>query len=194
MRRPAFTLLEVMAVVALMGLLACGAVWLLASDAQQASQADVIRRITAADRMARMAAQHSGKTCVLRIDLEQQRLCRVEGDGEAGHASAKAVQLPAGYRIDRIVVASLDPEGPAGRRVESGAVDIAYSTRGRSVTYAVRLLCTNAAASEGSQGDWGRGGKWLVLAGLTGQPVVVDDEDEVDKLFCTLACGRPDPH
>lgn len=194
MRRAAFTLIEVMAVVALLGLLAGATVWLMADDARRASRAEAAATIAHADRTTRLAARRLGAPCVLRCDLDAQRLRRVVGGPRDEQDPSHAVELPVGYRIARITLPSVPGCSPRARGVEprfdtgSGVVDIPYSTAGRSPTYAVRIDF-EGDQSRRSDEDAGR---WLLVAGLTGQVMVVNDEEEVDNLFRTLARGRPD--
>ncbi len=194
MRRGAFTLIEVMAVVALLGLLAGATVWLMADDARRASRAEAVARLAHADRTTRLAAQRLGRPCVLRCDLAAQRLRRVADTAEGEEAVAHAVELPVGYRIARITLPSAPGRSPRargteiGHDVESGTVDIPYSTAGRSPSYAVRIDFEGDPSRRPHEGPGG----WLVVAGLTGQVMVVSNEKEVDNLFRTLARGRPD--
>jgi prepilin-type N-terminal cleavage/methylation domain-containing protein len=190
MRRGAFTLIEIMAVLALMGLLATATAWSLAEDARRSTRAGVVGQIIHADRMTRIAAQSLGKPCVLRFDLDEQRVWRTAAADGQGSAAAHALRIPDGYRIDRIMTSSSPASpGDAGSAAaagvcDGGIVDIAYSTGGRSASYALRLV------SDGADGAK----SWLVFSGLTGQAVQDQNEDQVDNLFAMLATGRPDAH
>ena len=206
-RRPiaAFTLAEVLAAVALMGLLALALGWSLTGDARRARQSDVIGRIAQADRMARLAAARLGTPCALRFDLDRQRLGRVEWDAERGERPARGLRLPAPYRIDRVLVCSTArPELGTGNselgtgnpsswigaaRTDWGAVDIAYSTAGRSATYAVRLAAKDARGFKTAADAPDDRPTWLVFSGLTGQMVVLHNEDEIEDLFAALTTG-----
>ncbi len=198
MRRNAFTLVEMMAVVALLGMLAGATVWWLARDARQASRRDVVGQITHADRMARMAAERLDAPCVLRFDLDGQRVVRV-ARGEAGdERPSHSLKLPSGYRIERMAMPQESfPDG--GRRnastawIDDGAVEIAYSAEGCSISYALRLS-TRRSSGSGAAGDAARDEEWIVFSGLTGQAVTVHDEDEVDRVFAALATGRTYAH
>jgi prepilin-type N-terminal cleavage/methylation domain-containing protein len=177
MRRSAFTLLEVMAVVALLGLLAGAVAWSLAGAARRGARADAVGQIAHADRRARLAARRLGKPCVLRFDLKHQRVRRLD-EGQGGRREeAHALRLSKGYRIDRIVI----PSRSGTKTVACGLLDVAYAPGGRSISYAVRLVRVDSAEAV-----------WLVLCGLTGQVVRHHDESEVYNLFAALAEGRPD--
>jgi prepilin-type N-terminal cleavage/methylation domain-containing protein len=187
MRRDGFTLIEIVAVVVLLGLLAGAAGWLMLNDARQSSEIEARNRIVHADRMARLAARRLGSECVLRYDLERDRLRRyVPAQGEHGNADFK-VQLPRGCRIDRIVL----PQRFIGRKfvganVVSGSVEIPYSTTGRSMSYAVRLATTGRVAEDARGREAGEQ-VWLVFSGLTGQMTIHHDEQEINNLFAMLA-------
>jgi prepilin-type N-terminal cleavage/methylation domain-containing protein len=182
--RRAFTLIEVLAVVALLGLLAGATAWSLAGAAQRATFDEVAGRIAHADRMARFAGQRIGRPTVLTIDLDKQWLIRRIAREDGSVETAPALGVPRDMRIERVVLAGEPRSGDMntrrpGRHIDRGQVEIAYSTHGRSVTYGLRL--------EGEDDS-----RWLVFAGLTGQMTEIDDEDEVDNLFELLTSGRPD--
>jgi len=173
LKRRAFTLIEVIAVVVLIGLLAGATAWLLAEDARSGTRAEVASRISHADRSARLAGMRMGRPCVLRFDLGRNRLRRVFRDSEGREQSSHSVTLPDGYRIDRIV--TVRPVSSRGSVTsDSGVVEIPYSTGGRSVSYAVRL------SSQG--GAW-----WMVVSGLTGHVTANQNEQDVYKLFSALS-------
>lgn len=179
--RRAFTLLEMMAVVTLLGLLAGATAWSLAADARKSSRAKCVADIAHADRMARLAAQQGGQACRLQMDLTRQRICRLIGPAENAQP-AHAMAAPKGCRIDRVVTAS----GAAGDELD--APTIAFSSGGRSDSYAVHVVFEEPLAGESAADGLGQS-VWIVFAGLTGQATLVNDEDELNKLF---APERPD--
>ena len=140
MRRNGFTLIEMMAVVTLLGLLAAVTVWSLGDDVRRSSRRRVVAAVGHADRLARLAGRRFGKQCVLRIDLDNQQIGRLlpgeQGDTAAGHT----LRLPPDYRIGRVMiartVAGIDDSGLAWTAVDSGSADIVCSTAGRSVSAA----------------------------------------------------------
>ncbi len=176
MIRRGFTLIEVMAVCAIMGILAGAAAWSLAADTRAASTRDVLDRVVHADRMTRLAAQRLGRPCTLRIDLHAQTLRRIVSPDKADQAMAHAVRLPPSVRVDRV----LQPRDPV-TATDGGAVDVAYSTAGRSESFALRLTQSQSS-------------RWIVFNGLSGQTVTLDDEDHAYRIMALLATGRPDPH
>lgn len=172
MRRSAFTLIEVLAVVTILALVAGATIWSLAADVRRGTCADAIGRVAWADRTARLAARRLGRPCGLRFDLDARRLWRIEDDGLR---TTHEVALPGGYHIDRLIIAA------TGGAADYGAIDVAYSIAGRSTDYAVHLT-----SRDGSDGTW------IVISGLTGQVTSDLHENEVHNLFTALAAGRPD--
>ncbi|MFA7236019.1 MAG: type II secretion system protein [Phycisphaeraceae bacterium] len=171
--RRGLTLIEVMAVVALMGLAAGATAWSMAGDVSRNNRQATITRIEYADRMARIAADRMGQRCVLRFDIDAQQLRRVMTDAAGDEQASHTLALPRECRLDRVV--------RSGDSCDSGQTEIAYSTGGRSASYAARLTFERDKESV-----------WLVFAGLTGQVVIVHDEQEAEKLFENLATGWTD--
>lgn len=184
MTRCAFTLIEVMAVVVLLGLLAGTVAWTMASQADRATLDDAIGRIAHADRMARLAADRTGEACVLRVDLAEGRLWResvgIDGEPTRSHP----VGVPGGFAVDRVIVAGPTADAgdlfAPGQVIDIGTVGIAIAPPGRGPTYAVRLRSSDPTA------------RWLVFAGLSGQMTVIDDEQQAQQLMATLSGDGPD--
>lgn len=191
MRNEAFTLIEVMVVVVLMGLIAVATVWSLAGHSRDASREEVIGRIAHADRLVRMGARRLGEPCVLRIDLDRQEMSRVVSDQGHERRASPTMKVSGAHRIDRVVTpkiavsvaAQQSGAETASAAVASGVVDIPIATGGWSASYALQLT-----AKDGDEKDW------MLFAGLTGQMTRIKSEDEMDKVFAYLASGRPDAH
>jgi len=196
-RHVGFTLVEVIAVVALLALLAGATALSLTGDADLAKHSDILDRLRHADRMARLAAQRTGRPQLLRINLDKQRIQRMQdtrgGQDTANHPYA----LPAGYRIAAVVMPDT-PDAPGYARtnadvdeVDTSIAEIAFSTEGRSVSYAVRIVSTREAAPDEAP-NHDRPREWLVVSGLTGQATLHDDQTQIDNLFDALTARRPD--
>ena len=181
MRPRAFTLIEVIAVVMLLGLLTGATAWVMTEDAQRSSTEAVIGQIAHLDRMARFTARRLGRPGVLQFDLDAQQVRRLHaGGGESGRQILHTLKLPGEHRIDQIVASMGFAATGRMESANAGAFDVPYSTDGRSSSYAVRLVSTG-------------GDRWMVFAGTTGQVTFIDDERKVNNLFAMLATGRPDP-
>lgn len=173
--QPGFTLIETLAVLALLGLLATVVTVSLAGPRSAARIGAVVADLGACDRTVRERARGSNRPVRLRIDLDGGTVWRAEalggdgGDGGDGGANggrrnaaeALLLRLPAGYRFAGVVT-------PAGR-TSAGTVEVACSGAGLSPSYAVHLSCPGQD-------------RWVLVAGLSGQVSDTDDR-EVDSIF-----------
>ena len=185
-RSRGFTLIEVMAVVLLMGVVAGVGAWALVDEAQRSLGDKAIGQIIHADGMARLAGRRLGKVNVLRFDFDKQELSRVTFHDELRESVTHSLKMPSGHRIDRIIIPQISYLANASQNntfseMDSGVLEIAYSTEGRSVSYAVKLV------SKDCQG-------WLIFAGLTGQVTLNNDESKIENLFARLTTGRSDTY
>jgi prepilin-type N-terminal cleavage/methylation domain-containing protein len=178
MRSRAFTLIEIMVVVVLMGLLAGAAALTLTGQVAERTRDDIVGQLSRQDHMARLAARRLGET-KLQYDLESQRIWRVTTMRDGGFDRSHAMRLPRNHAVDRILIA--DHESTNSEDHETGQVEIVYSPGGHSLSYALRMH---------SQKEESR--VWLFFAGLTGQVTVMEDEGKVYNLLQALSKGRPD--
>jgi prepilin-type N-terminal cleavage/methylation domain-containing protein len=168
-RRPrAFTLIETMLVIALLGVLAMAAVVKLWEPLRSSRSEDVLRRLQAADETTRQSSRRSNGVAVVVYDLDRGLLLRT---GSAGGEGDIVMRLPEGYRLETVRL--------AGRTSASGDVAIEYRD-GRSPSYAVEVVGPD------------RSSRWLVFAGLTGQLTRLTDEREVEALFAALSPASDD--
>ncbi len=196
MSRPAFTFVEMMAVVMLLGLLAGAVTWSMAETAQHASREQVVGSIVHLDRTTRLAGERLGGSYALRFDLDEQVIERLETSSGGESDSSRRLRLPGDHRIDRLRVAWGDlaaSSGPGGAadRIDAGTVEIAFSSRGRSPTYAVRLVGANGGRGAPATGR-NRRMDWIVFSGLTGQVMLDYEQERIDSLFDRLAGRGPD--
>lgn len=164
MRCAGYTLIEIVAVLALMAI-AAGAVGWTMSDAHAAANLDdAINRIRSVDRQARSVARRFDRPVTLRFDLEGQTVRRVDDANASGHTTS----LSAGHRIEAIKT-RLEPYDPT-------QIDIAIGRRGFGESYAIHLRALGRDAED----------TWVVVAGSTGQMTRVADEQIVDNLLHLL--------
>ena len=155
--RPAFTLIEVTAVLVLTAVLAGVAAVSLSGPRHRAAVADAVDQLAFADAQVRGGAVSADEPRVLLIDLATGRLSRTAADGAAVVTLA---ELPAGVSVSRVMAGS--------DVIDAGRARVPISAEGRSRSYAVGL---STAA----------GPRWLVVAGLSGQVTAVADETTAES-------------
>lgn len=185
-RSAAFTLIEMMAVIVLIALLAGAVAWSMTGELRRSTREDVIGELRQYDQMARLTGKRLGRPCSLVFDLDQQRVRRVVDPASTAAETAAVYALPEGVAVDRLVVADLaeargrgDDRGTAVQRHNTGEVSIDFGTAGRGASYAVRLADTDSR-------------RWLVFSGMTGQMMRVEDDQTIDNLFASLEGGGLD--
>lgn len=126
---------------------------------------DAIDRVVFADHMLRARAVRHGGERALVIDLNDNTVAIMaeENSDRRSHRFA----MPRGYEIKRVITAT--------GRFTSGVATIRCSDDGHTLSYA--LFVSDLDGQE----------KWLFVAGLTGQSVVMDHENDVKGLFQLLA-------
>jgi len=160
-----FTLIEVAAVALLLALLAGAVAWSFSGPIAAVRAGDALDRVRTFDAVARHAARQSGRGVTLVLDPADGSMVRQ--DMTAGEPrEAYRAALPGGFKLDRVRTAEDASRSLGGRTV------IPCSADGRTQTYAVHIV--------GGGRD-----RWLVFAGLTGQPTEVAHEAEVDQIFDT---------
>ena len=175
---PAFTLIELLVVLALAAILATVAVVSLAGTARAARAQDAADQVAHYDRLTREWARRFDRPARLTFDLDGGTVSRSAAAAAGDDATADrpaALHLSAGLRFERVVW----PGGSA----TAGQASVAVSSRGQTPSYAVLLSGNKGRAGGADQ-------HWLVVAGLTGRTIAVNDEREVEDLFRTLA-GEP---
>ena len=158
MNRRAFTLIEILAVVVILGLIAGAVSITLAASAQKATFTGVIEQVAWLDRTTRRYCVQHGQSARLTFDTFTQIISRPAKDD----AYTSTLRLSAA-RLDRVrTLGSLAGD-------EEGAITI--TPAGRSATYALRFVGPTGQVS------------WLVILGLTGEVVHMDSDGDLDAFF-----------
>ena len=156
-----FTLIEVAVVIVIVGLLAT-AVSLRSSGWFRSSRVrDAADRLAMVDRLARTYARRFDRPVGLTFDLSRGTVTVTDAQGQ--EAQTHRAQLPRGFSIRRI--------GVSDSRVEFGRVTIPCSALGHTPTYMVQLSGPDDQKL------------WVVVLGVTGQMITVDDEQQVDTVM-----------
>jgi prepilin-type N-terminal cleavage/methylation domain-containing protein len=151
-----FTLIEMMAAVLMLALLASAVALSFSQPLRAARSQDVFDQIRAFDATSRKAAVASGHTVRIAIDLSAGTLSRLDGPQLADLRTRES--LPVGYSIDEVRI--------AGESTSVGNAPIDISSSGFSRSYSVHI--------RGPQFD-----QWIVVAGLTGQSFLAQDDNAI---------------
>ena len=163
----AFTLIESLIAVVLLGIISTAAALTFRSSLQSASTTDAIEQIKYLDSSARQRAKRFNQPVELIFDVTNSSLSRREGskrNDESFHAS-----LPRGFSIDQINI--------AGQSTFNGEISLTCSPTGLTPSYALHLIGPNFD-------------QWLLFAGLSGQMTVIKNEETVQDI---LAATRQSP-
>jgi len=166
-RESAFTLIEMMVVIVLIGLLSTAVVLSFAAPVQKVRAQDAVERVRGLDESARAQARRSGESTQIVFDLSARTMARRDG---GGNVVFEAV-LPSGVEVDRFRSGVED-------RSSAQAV-VSCSALGLTRTYAVHL--------SGPGLD-----QWLLFAGLSGDATVIKDEATLDPIFFSPSRGGHD--
>ena len=171
----AFTLVEILVVIALAAVLATMAVVSLAGSFRTARAEDVAGQVANYDRLTREWVRRFGRPARLTFDLDRGTVHRSfaeEAEPTGGDRDGPAAPAPA-RRVPHRAARIRQRVGDGGRNFDP------LFGPGQTPTYAVLLA--------GPKGER----QWLVTAGLTGKVTRADDDREVQDLFRTLPSDPP---
>jgi len=177
-RQTGFTLIETLVCVLIITLMAGVAARSLNGARSRVDFDVVVQRLTEYDRFARMCAQCDSQAVRLvyhATSIEQQSGNTNVPDQTVGRM---ACHLPPGYTIDRMRHATSGLDA-LPTNIE-GDQEVLISPAGRSRSYLFRLT-----------GPYNQQ-MWMVVCGLTGQGLTLDDETQSDKLYALLNKARLD--
>jgi prepilin-type N-terminal cleavage/methylation domain-containing protein len=158
----AFTLIESLIAVVLLGIISTAAALTFRSSLQSASSTDAISQIKYLDSSARQRAQRFNQPVDLIFDLTNSTLSRREGSKR--NDESFTASLPRGFSIDQINI--------SGQSAFNGQISLTCSAAGLTPSYALHLVGPNFD-------------QWLLFAGLSGQMTVIKDEESVQDILAT---------
>ena len=167
-RQAAFTLIEMLVVLALSAILASIVAFSLTGSYRTATAEDVAGRIANYDRLAREYSRRFGRPVRLVFNLGRDTVTRAPGEtSEISRDNIGGVlHLPSAFRLDRVAT--------GGGTATSGQASINCSPDGQTPSYAVRLTDVRGTHH------------WMLMAGLTGKTLQVRDEQEIQDIFRTI--------
>lgn len=157
----AFTLIEIMVVLLIAALLATAVMASLFGVRQRIQAQNAIEEVELFDRLTRLETQKLGQSEQIVIDLGRNELSRV--DRATQQVRGTPYTLPASVKIDRALVGN--------QRADFGQITLICNEHGLTPSYALHLL--------GPKNE----SRWLVFAGLSGQGVVVANDDQLAKTW-----------
>ncbi len=167
MRRGGFTMIELIAVLALSALLATAAVVNLAGVREHADNAYWADQIERYDQRTRIIAERLNQPLKVLVDTERNELRRTIAD--SGEPIGDRLRLPKSMLV-------------AGVRLQDkttayGLVAIPYTPRGDSSTYLLKLAGRHDKST------------WLLVAGMSGQTTTWNNATQAKNILTALA-GR----
>jgi type II secretion system protein H len=159
--RRGFTMIEILAVMVLLGLAAGVVAVNIRGPMREASLEEVVERIVDFDGQTRAIARRKGRPLRLRVDLTAGRLSR--SDAETGEELGAPAVVLGGWRVEELRVR----DEPIG----SGTATLSVSRRGLSQSYALLLV--------GPHGER----RWLLCAGLSGHFTQYDSHDGIENIL-----------
>ena len=158
-QRPGFTLIEVIAVVVILGMLVGIATMNLPGHVNRAKLIQAVGLLEEADRFARTIARKEHMPLEMTLN-RKSRTIRVRSiDASASKPISRLWKFPSGITVNGI----RDSQGSNA----SNEKQIVISANGTSTVYAIGLAGTNRKAS------------WLVTLGFSGQQIRMENEADV---------------
>jgi prepilin-type N-terminal cleavage/methylation domain-containing protein len=168
--RDAFTLLELTAVLALSAALFALAMFSWRTPLQSSQFENTLERIKFFDRNLREHAIRFNVFTKLKINLADGKLTAVrEGATDGGERTLRLNPL---FRIERVQTSL--------RQTSYGTATIDISAQGQSSSYSLQLIDANSRRH------------WLFFAGVTGQVLRIDNENDAREIHRLLAKQRAD--
>lgn len=162
-KQDGFTLIELMAVLLLMGLVAAVAAATLANPMRVATRQQIVAMIVAFDHDTRTLALRTGQPNRVIVDLDSRTLNRVEIRDTSELAAGQRFRLNTSWRLHAVYVDQ--------RRFSHGEVAMNCSPQGTMPDYALEMTGPNSESM------------WLVFVGLTGQMIEQDNEQSVRDML-----------
>lgn len=170
-RERGFSLIEMLAVLLILALIAGTVAISLGGAAQRARLEDAVSRFTHYERSTRERAQAQGESLQLVFELKTGRVERVTENSQK--VNGRPLDLPQGFEIQQMWTRE--------ERILDGEVGMLYGSNGCTASYAVMISGLDGQAT------------WIVVAGLSGQFLEADNVEEVQAILGTVSDQRLHP-
>ena len=156
-----FSLIELMMVLLILSVVLAAVTLRIQGPLHQSRMWNVVGQVSYFDRLSRRYAVEQDEPLRMVIDLDENRLYRMDGEDEKQLGSA--VVLPTGFALSKVKTREEE-------RTE-GVVEVRVSRSGLSSSYAVRVSGPNERS------------RWLLFSGLTGEMLELEDESAVRDIL-----------
>lgn len=163
MKKRGFTLIELTVVLLILGIVAAAVTLKMAGPVSRMKLQDVVERVRQFDSHTRSYARQNDKALRVEIDLAENSIFRFdEITGQIG----RELELPSGFNIEECRTIT--------RQKSTDTTLLKYSSQGVSRSYALKLADKLHS-------------KWILIIGLSGEVVELEDEIEVQKILQSLS-------
>lgn len=166
LRRPGFTLIEIVIAVSIMALLATAAALSFNRPMNRARTLEAVEQVKYLDASCRDFARRFGRGVQITFDLSENRFERREGNS---HEATYGVNFASPMQLLAVWTAR--------EQVDDGEAVIPVSNKGLSQTYAVKL-----SGPEGA--------RWVLVSGLSGETAVYTDDEQIRAIFAKTSPRR----
>ncbi len=164
MRGRGFSLLELMAVLLIMAIVAAAVTLRMQGPLRQSQTAEVIDRIRAFDEITRTYARQQDQTLQVMVDMSANKLGRTNS---AGQAVGAGLELPKGCSFNSVSLAT--------DRAHGGKALLVCGNTGYTPTYCLEVQ------------DAQRQRHWLLFAGLSGEMKVYESQNAAQQVLAALS-------
>jgi prepilin-type N-terminal cleavage/methylation domain-containing protein len=169
--RRAFTLIEILVVVAVMALLVGSVALSFTGPLHRARTVEAIEQVKYLDASSRQFAKRFGRGVELVFDLSEGTMERRGGGGGGSGGGGAGGDREATFTATVASPLQLAAVYTAGRKLEYGQAKIPVSPLGLCETYAVKLTGPDAQQ------------KWVLVTGLGGEVITFNDDAQVEAIL-----------
>jgi len=169
----AFTLIEMAVCLVILGIIASVTILSLNGRRSLSRADEAVSRLVSFEKRARQSTQRHAHRCQLVFEVGGNKVNRINTISK--NHEVRSLILPGQWKINHLYIREMDVLKTSSKtqysKLHSGHVAINVGIDGRSLDYAIEI----ANSHDSSQ--------WIYFAGFTGEPINLDDEEQVRALF-----------